>query len=62
VAAVVGEYMGSSKGVGHLIQFSEGMFDATGVFAGLLVLSLLAIIINAVLEKVEAQFTGWRLQ
>lgn len=62
VGAIVGEYMGSSKGLGNRIQFAEGMFDATGVFAGLLILSLLVIVINTALERVEARFTGWRPQ
>lgn len=62
VGAVVGEYMGSSKGVGHLIQFAEGMFDATGVFAGLTVLSLMVLVLNVVLERMEARFTSWQLR
>jgi NitT/TauT family transport system permease protein len=62
VGAVVGEYMGSAKGVGHLIQFSEGMFDSTGVFAGLTVLSIMVLMLNVILERLESRFTAWQLR
>ena len=34
VGAVVGEYLGSAKGVGYLIHQAEGAFDINTVFAG----------------------------
>ncbi|MBL8524117.1 MAG: ABC transporter permease, partial [Betaproteobacteria bacterium] len=34
VGAVVGEYLGSSEGVGYLILQAEGVFDINTVFAG----------------------------
>jgi len=39
VGAVVGEYLGSAKGVGYLILQAEGVFDINTVFAGILVLT-----------------------
>ena len=36
VGAVVGEYLGSAAGLGYLIHEAEGVFDVTGVFAGML--------------------------
>ena len=36
VGAVVGEYLGSAAGLGYLIHQAEGVFDVTGVFAGML--------------------------
>ena len=39
IAVVVGEYLGSSKGVGYLIAQAEGVFDTTGVFAGMAILA-----------------------
>src|SRR3954469_2929313 len=35
VGAVVGEYLGSSRGVGYLILQAEGTFDINAVFAGI---------------------------
>src|SRR5471032_1852993 len=37
VGAVVGEYLGSARGVGYLILQAEGAFDINTVFAGILV-------------------------
>ena len=39
VGAVVGEYLGSAKGVGYLILQAEGVFDINTVIAGILVLT-----------------------
>lgn len=60
VGAVVGEYMGSDRGLGNLIQYAQNMFDAAGVFAGLIILSVTVIGINKALERVEARFSAWR--
>ena len=40
VGAVVGEYLGSAKGVGYLIHQAEGVFDIDTVLAGILVLTV----------------------
>ena len=39
IAVVVGEYLGASRGIGYLIAQAEGVFDTTGVFAGMAVLA-----------------------
>ena len=39
VGAVVGEYLGSARGVGYLILQAEGVFDINTVFAGIMVLT-----------------------
>jgi ABC-type nitrate/sulfonate/bicarbonate transport system permease component len=39
VGAVVGEYLGSARGVGYLILQAEGTFDVNTVFAGIVVLT-----------------------
>src|SRR5216683_3305249 len=33
VGAVVGEYLGSARGVGYVVAQAQGVFDTTGVFA-----------------------------
>lgn len=56
VGAVVGEYSGASLGLGHRIEFAEGMFDSTGIFAGLTLLSGLVVVLNEALELIEQRF------
>jgi len=53
VGAVVGEYLGSARGVGYLILQAEGVFDINTVFAGILVLTGFALALDAVVSVVE---------
>lgn len=47
VGAIVGELIVSSRGVGYLVQFSASQLDSAGVFAGLFVLMVLALLFNS---------------
>src|SRR5712692_487041 len=60
VGAVVGEYIGSSNGIGHLIQQSEGEIDATGVWAGMLILCVVVVIVELVVTQVERLLVRWK--
>jgi len=60
VGAVVGEYLGSAKGVGYLILQAEGVFDINTVFAGILVLTAFALVLDYIVTKVEARLLVWR--
>ncbi len=60
VGAVVGEYLGSAAGLGYLIQQAEGIFDVAGVFAGMFVLAVFVIVIDALVTVVEKRLLKWR--
>ncbi len=60
VGAVVGEYLGSAKGVGYLILQAEGVFDINTVFAGILVLTAFALVLDVIVTHVEARLLVWR--
>ncbi len=60
VGAVVGEYLGSAKGVGYLILQAEGVFDINTVFAGILVLTAFALLLDVVVTHAEARLLVWR--
>jgi NitT/TauT family transport system permease protein len=60
VGAVVGEYLGSAKGVGYLILQAEGVFDINTVFAGILVLTAFALLLDFIVTQVEARLLVWR--
>jgi NitT/TauT family transport system permease protein len=47
VGAIVGELIVSSRGVGYLVQFSASQLDSAGVFAGLFILMVLALVFNS---------------
>ena len=60
VGAVVGEYLGSARGVGYLILQAEGVFDINTVIAGILVLTLFALLLDFAVTKIEARLLVWR--
>ena len=60
VGAVVGEYLGSAAGLGYLIHEAEGTFDITGVYAGMVVLSIFVILIDYGVTLVEGRLLAWR--
>jgi len=60
VGAVVGEYLGSAKGVGYLILQAEGVFDINTVIAGIVVLTVFALLLDYIVTKVEARLLVWR--
>jgi NitT/TauT family transport system permease protein len=60
VGAVVGEYLGAAAGLGYLIQQAEGVFDVAGVFAGMFVLSVFVLVIDAIVTLVERRLLAWR--
>jgi NitT/TauT family transport system permease protein len=60
VGAVVGEYLGSAKGVGYLIHMAEGSFDINTVFAGILVLTMFALVLDYAVSVAEKRLLVWR--
>jgi NitT/TauT family transport system permease protein len=60
VGAVVGEYLGSSRGVGYLILQAEGTFDINTVFAGILVLTAFALALDAAVGAAERRLMTWQ--
>lgn len=62
MGAVVAEYLGSSMGLGHMIAQAEGVMDATGVFAGLVLLSAFVVALDALVDRLEKRLLVWRPQ
>ena len=60
VGAVVGEYLGSSRGVGYLILQAEGSFDINTVMAGILVLTAFALALDAAVGRIERRLMRWQ--
>ncbi|SED27798.1 NitT/TauT family transport system permease protein [Rhizobiales bacterium GAS188] len=60
VGSVIGEYLGSARGVGYLILQAEGVFDIDSVLAGILLLTVFALILDLAVTKVENKLLRWR--
>jgi NitT/TauT family transport system permease protein len=60
VGAVVGEYLGSSQGVGYLILQAEGSFDINTVMAGIVVLTVFALALDSLVGRIEHRLMKWQ--
>lgn len=60
VGAVIGEYLGSARGVGYLILQAECVFDINTVFAGVLVLTVCALLLDRIVTVAERRLLRWR--
>jgi NitT/TauT family transport system permease protein len=60
VGAVVGEYLGSAKGVGYLIHQAEGFFDMNTVVAGIVLLTAFALLLDWAVGLAEQRLMVWQ--
>ncbi len=60
ISVVVGEYLGATKGIGYLISQAEGVFDTTGVFAGMTILAAVVLAVGALVSRLERRLLRWK--
>ncbi|WP_329520900.1 ABC transporter permease [Spirillospora sp. NBC_01491] len=60
IGAVVGEYSGADKGLGLLINHSQGTFDSAGIYAGMIIITVLALLAEWLLTLLEGRLLRWR--
>lgn len=60
IGAVVGEIIAANRGLGWLIAFSAGQFRTNDVFAGLIILMVLAVGMNIMLSTSERYSLRWK--
>jgi len=60
VGAIIGEFMSSSQGLGHAIFKAGSLYVIAQVFAELVVTCALALLLSALVSKVERMLLPWR--
>jgi NitT/TauT family transport system permease protein len=60
IGAIVGEYTGADKGLGLLINHAQGTFDAAGIYAGMIIITVLALLAEWLLTLLERRLLAWR--
>jgi NitT/TauT family transport system permease protein len=60
VGAVVGEFLGSTEGIGLMIQNAQANFSANGVFAAMTILAIVALIMEGLVTALENRLIKWR--
>ena len=58
---MTGEFIGSDRGLGHLLVQASGMLNTPLLFAALVVLSLLAMLFFYAVEALERVLIPWHV-
>ncbi|MCL6673963.1 ABC transporter permease [Streptomyces sp. NPDC001102] len=60
IGAIVGEYIGATKGIGLLVSQSQNTFNAAGVYAAMVILAVVALAAEGLLTFVERRVFRWK--
>ncbi|MEU3269704.1 ABC transporter permease [Saccharomonospora sp. NPDC006951] len=60
IGAVIGELVASNRGLGYLINDAAAQFDTAGVFATLVVLSIVAALLNLLVGLLGKRVNRWK--
>jgi NitT/TauT family transport system permease protein len=60
IGAIVGEFLGGQQGLGQLIRSSQGTFNANGVWAGMFIIGIFALIAEYGIGRLERRLLRWR--
>jgi NitT/TauT family transport system permease protein len=60
IGAIVGEYIGATKGLGLLVSASQGTFNAAGVYAAMAILAVVALLAEGLLTFLERRVFRWK--
>ncbi|MYT34099.1 MULTISPECIES: ABC transporter permease [unclassified Streptomyces] len=60
IGAIVGEYIGATKGLGLLVSASQGTFNAPGVYAAMVILAAIALLAEGLLAFLEKRLFRWK--
>ncbi len=59
IGAIVGEFISSNRGVGHLINRASGWLDTPGLFAGILSLMVVVLLMNYGVTAIGNRLMRW---
>jgi NitT/TauT family transport system permease protein len=60
IGAIVGEFLGSQKGLGLVIATSQNNFNPNGVFGAMLIIAVLALTAEGLIGALERRLLAWR--
>jgi NitT/TauT family transport system permease protein len=61
VGAVVGEFISSQRGLGHMIYSASSLYDLNSVWVGLFTLMIMGFILYYVIDIIERAMLPWKL-
>jgi NitT/TauT family transport system permease protein len=60
IGAIVGEFLGATKGLGLVIASSQNHFSPDGVFAAMLIIAIIALSAEGLIGQLERRLLSWR--
>ncbi|WP_116203461.1 ABC transporter permease [Amycolatopsis circi] len=60
IGAIVGEFLGGYAGLGVLIKNAQGTFDASGVWAAMVIMGVVALVAEWLITRLERRLLRWR--
>lgn len=60
IGAIVGEFIGAQNGLGVLIKYAQGTFDANGVWAAMVIMAVVALVAEFLITRLERRLLRWR--
>ena len=60
IGAVIAEMVGANRGIGYYINYSSALIDTTGIFAGLFVIMIVAVILDQIIIAIEKNVFRYR--
>jgi NitT/TauT family transport system permease protein len=62
VGSIVSEFVGSNKGIGHLMTVASSRFDTPLVFAGAISTAIMGVGMYMIAATIEKRTTGWAVR
>ena len=50
---LLAELLGANRGIGFLIEYNSGLFNATGVYAGIVVLVVFSVLLTELIQVLQ---------
>jgi NitT/TauT family transport system permease protein len=60
IGAIVGELIGAQRGLGLLIDNARGTFNPNGVYAGMFIIAVIALVAEWLITLLEKRLLRWR--
>jgi len=61
VGVVVGEFLASTAGIGHMMNLAAATFQTDRTYVGILILAAVGMLLSWILERLGRRFASWRV-
>lgn len=60
VGAVIGEFVASRSGLGHMILYASGTLDTPALYLGIIIIAVFAAVLNLTVDALGPVFVRWQ--